>query len=62
MKLNMAVSFFLFLRLNKSESKKQGIPKKLLPFQSGVGNVANAVLACIGNRLSLCEIKYVEII
>ena len=26
---------------------KLGIPKKLLPFQSGVGNVANAVLACI---------------
>jgi acyl-CoA hydrolase len=26
------------------------MPKKLLPFQSGVGNVANAVLACIGKK------------
>ncbi|CAF4509563.1 unnamed protein product, partial [Rotaria sp. Silwood2] len=39
------------------------IPKKLLPFQSGVGNVANAVLACIAqdNRFKLIEM-YTEVI
>ncbi|CAF3758101.1 unnamed protein product [Rotaria magnacalcarata] len=39
------------------------IPKKLLPFQSGVGNVANAVLACIAkdNRFKSIEM-YTEVI
>ena len=60
MKLNKEVSlsfiskkeicFFLFYQL-------KGIPKKLLPFQSGVGNVANAVLACIGKYKICIQIK-----
>ncbi|CAF1482793.1 unnamed protein product, partial [Rotaria sordida] len=39
------------------------IPKTLLPFQSGVGNVANAVLACIAqdNRFKSIEM-YTEVI
>ncbi|CAF4882054.1 unnamed protein product, partial [Rotaria sp. Silwood1] len=39
------------------------IPKQLLPFQSGVGNVANAVLACIArdNRFKSIEM-YTEVI
>ena len=50
MKLNMEVN-----KRNKKEillliNFYLGIPKSLLPFQSGVGNVANAVLACIGKK------------
>jgi acyl-CoA hydrolase len=49
MKLNKEVSFSFFSSKSKiKKSIKKGIPKTLLPFQSGVGNVANAVLACIG--------------
>ncbi len=43
-KFNRFFSFFKSKIINQSK----GIPKTLLPFQSGVGNVANAVLACIG--------------
>ncbi|CAF1372709.1 unnamed protein product [Adineta steineri] len=39
------------------------IPKKLLPFQSGVGNVANAVLACIARDKRFNSIEmYTEVI
>lgn len=39
------------------------IPKKLLPFQSGVGNVANAVLACIAGDKRFNQIEmYTEVI
>ncbi|CAF3490388.1 unnamed protein product [Rotaria socialis] len=45
------------------EIKHDRIPKSLLPFQSGVGNVANAVLACIArdNRFKAIEM-YTEVI
>ena len=40
--------FYSFNLLSFEQISFKGMPKKLLPFQSGVGNVANAVLAVIG--------------
>ncbi|HRG45626.1 MAG: succinate CoA transferase [Leptospiraceae bacterium] len=39
------------------EIKKDRIPKEYLPFQSGVGNVANAVLSCIAKDKRFHEIE-----
>jgi acetyl-CoA hydrolase/succinyl-CoA:acetate CoA-transferase len=39
------------------EVKKNRIPKNYLPFQSGVGNVANAVLSCIAKDSRFNEIE-----
>ena len=39
------------------EIKKNRIPKEYLPFQSGVGNVANAVLSCIAKDKRFHEIE-----
>ncbi|MDX1960709.1 MAG: succinate CoA transferase [Leptospiraceae bacterium] len=39
------------------EIKKDRIPKEYLPFQSGVGNVANAVLSCIAKDERFHEIE-----
>lgn len=33
-----------------SELKRGGIPKEFLPLQSGVGNIANAVIGALGDN------------
>ncbi len=58
MKLNMEVSFIAFILFQMKILSQKGIPKKFLPFQSGVGNVANAVLACIGNEKNISEDRF----
>lgn len=46
-----------------SELRKGGIPKEFLPLQSGVGNIANAVLGALGDDESLPPFSmYTEVI
>jgi succinyl-CoA:acetate CoA-transferase len=46
----------------KNEKKKGRLPEEL-PYQSGVGNIANAVLACMGNDSAIKSISlYTEVI
>lgn len=45
------------------EAKKGRIPKDLLPFQSGVGNVANAVLSSIAHSDQISSVRmYTEVL
>ncbi|HQR38760.1 MAG TPA: succinate CoA transferase [Blastocatellia bacterium] len=45
------------------EVRRGRVPKSLLPFQSGVGNVANAVLACMAHSEHVSTIRmYTEVI
>jgi Acetyl-CoA hydrolase len=44
-KIGQNVAIFL-----ANEIKSGRIPKEFLPIQSGVGNIANAVMASLGNQ------------
>ena len=45
------------------ELKKGGIPSSFLPLQSGVGNIANALLAALGNHPGIPDFEmYTEVI
>ena len=58
MAIGQNVSVFL-----AEELKKGRIPSSFLPMQSGVGNVANAVLAALGNNKDIpCFQVYTEVI
>ncbi|MEG1617044.1 MAG: acetyl-CoA hydrolase/transferase family protein [Bacteroidales bacterium] len=58
MKIGENVTNFLI-----SEMKAGRIPKELLPLQSGVGNVANAVLACLGKNPDIPPFEmYTEVV
>lgn len=58
MKIGKNVSDFLAEQLTKG-----GIPKEFLPIQSGVGNIANAVLSCMGDNPQIPPFQmYTEVV
>lgn len=58
MKIGKNVSDFLAEQLAKG-----GIPKEFLPIQSGVGNIANAVLSCMGDNPQIPPFQmYTEVV
>ena len=58
MKIGQNVTDFLVRELHKG-----GIPKEFLPIQSGVGNIANAVMACLGENEDIPPFEmYTEVI
>ncbi|MBQ8760049.1 MAG: succinate CoA transferase [Bacteroidales bacterium] len=58
MKIGKNVSDFL-----ASQLANGGIPKEFLPIQSGVGNIANAVLSCMGDNPQIPPFQmYTEVV